>query len=61
MLLPETFNTIDNRGDLTFYELLMCQSKNYYDKIMLSMDIHFVYNLYKNFVAKKMENACRSC
>jgi hypothetical protein len=49
MLLPETFNNSDNIGDLTFYELIMCQSKNYYDKTMLRKDIHFVYNLYKNF------------
>lgn len=46
MLLPET---LDNRGDLSFYELLMCQSKNYQDRIMLHKDIYFVYNLYKNF------------
>jgi len=49
MLLPETFNTIDNRGDLTFYELLMCQSKNKNDRLMLRKDIRFVYSLYKNF------------
>jgi len=49
MLLPETFNTNENKGDLTFYELLMRQSQNYYDKIMLSKDIGFIYHLYKNF------------
>lgn len=49
MLLPETFNTNENIGDLTFYELLMCQSQNYHDKIMLSKDIRFIYYLYKNF------------
>ena len=49
MLLPETFNTNENIGDLTFYELLMCQSQNNHDKIMLRKDIHFIYNLYKNF------------
>jgi hypothetical protein len=27
----------------------MCQSQNYKDKIMLSKDIRFIYNLYKNF------------
>ena len=49
MLLPETFNTNENIGDLTFYELLMCQSQNNHDKIMLSKDIRFIYHLYKNF------------
>lgn len=49
MLLPETFNTNENIGDLTFYELLMCQSQNNRDKIMLSKDISFIYHLYKNF------------
>lgn len=49
MLLPETFDTNENIGDLAFYELLMCQSQNYHDKIMLSKDIRFIYNLYKNF------------
>ena len=49
MLLPETFNTNENIGDLTFYELLMCQSQNNRDQIMLRKDIHFIYHLYKNF------------
>jgi hypothetical protein len=49
MLLPETFNTNENIGDLTFYEMIMCQSQNYHDKIMLSKDIRFIYHLYKNF------------
>lgn len=49
MLLPETFNTNENIGDLTFYELIMCQSQKDHDKIMLSKDIRFIYHLYKNF------------
>lgn len=49
MLLPETFDTNKNIGDLTFFELLMCQSQNYHDKVMLRKDICFIYNLYKNF------------
>lgn len=56
ILLPETFNIIDNRGDLAFFELLMCQSKNKMDKNMIRQDILFVYNLYKNFFLYYLAN-----
>lgn len=56
ILLPETFNIIDNRGDLAFFELLMCQSKNKIDKIMIRKDILFIYNLYKNFFLYYLAN-----
>lgn len=49
MLLPETFGTNENIGDLAFYELLMCQSQSRRDKMMLSKDISFIYNLYRKF------------
>lgn len=55
ILLPETYNTLSmthpsaQQGDLAFFELLMCQSKNYKDKMMIAKDIRFIYNLYKSF------------
>ena len=48
LLLPENSDK-SNKCDLDFFELLMSQSRTKIDKIMIHNDIHFIYNLYKNF------------
>ena len=57
ILLPENSDK-SNKCDLDFFELLMSQSRTKIDKIMIHNDIHFVYNLYKNFFLYYLATNC---
>lgn len=56
-LLPENISAITNDNDVNFYKLITTQFLNYNDKILLKNDIHFIYELYKNFFTYYIGNS----